>query len=46
MSDHVELKSGRFLPYREILEGWLSQLSTVEDVGTANNSAERSSAMV
>ncbi len=46
MSYHVELKTGRCLPYREIPEHWLSRLSTVEEVGAANNSAEQSSVIV
>ncbi len=32
--------------YREILEYWLSQLSTVEKVGTANTSVEQLSVIV
>ncbi len=42
----VKLKAWRCLPYREILEYCLSQLSTVEEVSTANNSAEQSSVIV
>ncbi len=41
ISYHVELRSGRCLPHSKILEYWLSQLSTIEEVGTANNSVER-----
>ncbi len=41
-----QLKGGRCLPYLDILEYWLSQLSTVEEVGTANNSVERSKLIV
>ncbi len=46
MSYHVEQKSGLCLPYREILEFWLSQLSTVAEVGTANKSVGRPSHVI
>ncbi len=43
MSYHVELRSGRCLPHREIMRHWLSQLSTVAELVTAKNSVKRSS---